>query len=65
LNEPEDDADEALAETALVITLTDEDAGGRLDKALAMARPDLSRARLQALMAQGALSRDGVVVDDA
>jgi 23S rRNA pseudouridine1911/1915/1917 synthase len=65
LNEPEDDADEALAETALVITLSDEDAGGRLDKALATARPDLSRARLQALMAQGALSRDGVVIDDA
>ncbi len=64
MNEAEDDADEALAETALLISLDDEAAGGRLDKALATARPDLSRARLQALMAEGALSRDGVVVDD-
>jgi 23S rRNA pseudouridine1911/1915/1917 synthase len=62
-SEPEEDADEALTETALLITLSEDEAGGRLDKALAMARPDLSRARLQALMAQGALSRDGVVVD--
>ena len=60
----DDDADEALAETALLITLGEADAGGRLDKALAVARPDLSRARLQALMAQGALSRDGAVLDD-
>jgi 23S rRNA pseudouridine1911/1915/1917 synthase len=67
LNAPQDDADdeEALADTAILITLRDDQAGGRLDKALAVARPDLSRARLQALMAQGALSRGGVVVDDA
>ena len=37
---------------------------GRLDKALAEAVPDLSRARLQALMAHGALSREGVTLDD-
>jgi 23S rRNA pseudouridine1911/1915/1917 synthase len=55
--------EEALGE-ALLINLTDEEAGGRLDKALATARPDLSRARLQALIGQGALSRDGAVVDD-
>ena len=33
--------------------------GGRLDKALAEALPQLSRARLQALLAAGAVSRDG------
>jgi 23S rRNA pseudouridine1911/1915/1917 synthase len=55
--------EEGLGE-ALLITLSEEDAGGRLDKALAMARPDLSRARLQALIGQGALSREGAVVDD-
>jgi 23S rRNA pseudouridine1911/1915/1917 synthase len=39
--------------------------GGRLDRALADAAPDLSRARIQALLGQGAISRDGAVVSDA
>ncbi|WP_374513154.1 RluA family pseudouridine synthase [Brevundimonas sp.] len=38
------------------------DGGGRLDKALAEALPELSRARLQALLAGGSVSRDGVTV---
>ena len=37
----------------------------RLDKALATALPDLSRARLQALIVEGALSRDGRTVTSA
>ena len=37
----------------------------RLDRALADAAPDLSRARIQALLGQGAIERDGVVVTDA
>ena len=36
--------------------------GVRLDKALADAFPTLSRARIQALLADGAVSRDGVVL---
>jgi 23S rRNA pseudouridine1911/1915/1917 synthase len=40
------------------------DPSGRLDKALAEALPDVSRARLQALMAQGALTREGVTLAD-
>ena len=36
--------------------------GQRLDKALAEAAPDLSRARLQALIADGAVSLDGAVI---
>jgi 23S rRNA pseudouridine1911/1915/1917 synthase len=36
--------------------------GVRLDKALAEAFPTLSRARLQALVAQGAVRRDGVIL---
>jgi 23S rRNA pseudouridine1911/1915/1917 synthase len=36
-----------------------EQGGERLDKALAALLPDVSRARLQALIAEGALSRDG------
>jgi 23S rRNA pseudouridine1911/1915/1917 synthase len=46
----------------LEVTLTDP--AGRLDKALAEALPELSRARLQALMAQGAVTRDGEVLAD-
>jgi len=42
-----------------VIKVRLEAAGERLDKALATLLPDLSRARLQALIAEGALSRDG------
>jgi 23S rRNA pseudouridine1911/1915/1917 synthase len=36
----------------------------RLDKALAAAAPDLSRSRVQALIAEGAVSRDGAVLED-
>jgi len=46
------------------IVLAD-DVSGRLDRALADAAPDLSRARLQALMAEGALRRDGATLGDA
>jgi 23S rRNA pseudouridine1911/1915/1917 synthase len=37
---------------------------GRLDKALAEALPELSRARIQALMAEGAVSRDDETLAD-
>ena len=37
---------------------------GRIDRALAVALPALSRARIQALMAEGAVTRDGAVVAD-
>ena len=39
-------------------------ATGRLDRALADALPDLSRARIQALMVQGAITRGGEAVVD-
>jgi len=45
-----------------VVTIASEAAVGRLDKALAAALPDLSRARIQALIAERRLSRDGKVV---
>uniref|UniRef100_UPI00301BA6C5 RluA family pseudouridine synthase n=1 Tax=Phenylobacterium sp. TaxID=1871053 RepID=UPI00301BA6C5 len=47
--------------TTLVVTLA---AGGRIDKALADALPDLSRARIQALIAEGRVSLDGRPVGD-
>jgi 23S rRNA pseudouridine1911/1915/1917 synthase len=56
--------DEALAEEILEIELAG-DVSGRLDRALADAAPTLSRARLQALMAEGAVSRDGAALTDA
>ena len=64
---PDDEAeDEGLeAEVPLVLTLTAEDAGGRVDKALAGRLPELSRARIQALIAEGRVSRDGRTVADA
>ncbi len=47
--DPDDDADDL---ETLTVELAPEQAGGRLDKTLADALPGLSRARLQALMAQ-------------
>jgi 23S rRNA pseudouridine1911/1915/1917 synthase len=59
--------DEAVLESAeeRIIHLSPVQADSRLDKALAAVLPDISRARLQALIAAGALSRDGMVVASA
>ena len=38
---------------------------GRIDKVLAARLPEMSRARIQALMAEGKISRDGAVLSDA
>jgi 23S rRNA pseudouridine1911/1915/1917 synthase len=48
-----------------LLTLAPEDAGGRIDKTLADLLPEMSRARVQALIAQGRVSRDGAPVGDA
>ena len=48
-----------------VIEVTLSTSDGRLDRALADALPDLSRARVQALMGEGAITRDGAAVTDA
>jgi 23S rRNA pseudouridine1911/1915/1917 synthase len=48
----------------LTVELSAEDAGGRVDKALAVRLPELSRARIQALIAEGRVSRDDVVLTD-
>ena len=62
---PETADDEALGEREVfgerVVTLP---AGGRVDKALAEALPEFSRARIQALMADGRVTRDGRPVTD-
>ena len=60
--DPDDDDTSDLS--VLVVTLGPEDAG-RLDKVLAERMPELSRGRIQALMAQGQVVRDGEPLTDA
>ena len=50
---------------ARIVTIGPSAAGGRLDKTLAEHLPDLSRGRIQALMAQGLVSRNGAALSDA
>jgi 23S rRNA pseudouridine1911/1915/1917 synthase len=56
LDAPETDGETGAAGEAVRIELGADLAGQRLDKALATAAPDLSRARLQALIAAGQVS---------
>jgi 23S rRNA pseudouridine1911/1915/1917 synthase len=58
---PEED-DEAFG---LRIVAVGPDDVGRIDKVLAERLPEMSRARIQALIAQGRVSRDGAPVGDA
>ena len=58
-----DDDDEPL--TADIVSVTLEEAAGRVDRTLAERLPNLSRARLQALIAAGAVTRGGVTVADS
>ena len=57
--------DEEDGAEALTVVLGADAVGERLDKALAAAVPEVSRARLQALIAQGALSLDERALTDA
>ncbi len=59
------DASDAGAGEILTAELPESLAGQRLDKVLAPLFPDLSRARLQALVGEGRLSLDGQPVTDA
>src|SRR5690349_5221560 len=58
------DASEPVGEP-MTVEIGPELDGSRLDKALAIALPEISRARLQALIAEGAVSRDGRPVTGA
>jgi 23S rRNA pseudouridine1911/1915/1917 synthase len=64
--EAEDDGLEIDAPGLSLIsfTLAPEDAGGRIDKALAAGVPELSRGRIQALMAQGRIRLAGRPITD-
>ncbi|HYE44170.1 MAG TPA: RluA family pseudouridine synthase [Caulobacter sp.] len=60
------DEDEELLSEDLGVRVVEVEAGaGRLDKALADRAPELSRGRIQALMAAGLVSRGGRAVTDA
>jgi 23S rRNA pseudouridine1911/1915/1917 synthase len=58
-------ADEEDSFGVRIVTVRPADAGGRIDKVLADLLPEMSRARIQALIAQGMVSRDGGPVSDA
>jgi 23S rRNA pseudouridine1911/1915/1917 synthase len=55
----------ANAERRIDIVLDESAQGQRLDRALVAALPDLSRVRIQALMAEGRIMRDGAIAADA
>jgi 23S rRNA pseudouridine1911/1915/1917 synthase len=55
---------EGGAEGAFEVLVGDDNGGRRLDQVLAAAMPDFSRSRLQALIREGALTIDGVVIGD-
>jgi 23S rRNA pseudouridine1911/1915/1917 synthase len=57
--------DEEEAFEVQVVTVGPEAAGGRIDKVLADLMPQTSRGRVQALIGQGRVSRDGAPVTDA
>ena len=58
------EGDDDAPDVAIIEVELGSDVTGRLDRALADAAPQLSRARIQALMAEGAVSRgDGAVTD--
>ena len=57
-----DDEEEAFGVRIVAVGLDD---AGRVDKVLADLLPEMSRARVQALIAQGRVSREGAAVSDA
>jgi 23S rRNA pseudouridine1911/1915/1917 synthase len=61
----EDVLPEPIAPRRLEIVLPEAAAGQRLDRALADAAPELSRVRIQAMLADGRVTRDGLPVSDA
>jgi 23S rRNA pseudouridine1911/1915/1917 synthase len=59
---------EELEEDAVgvrIVAVGPDDGGGRVDKLLSALLPDMSRGRIQALIAEGRVSRDGALVADA
>lgn len=61
---PDDEEVDTGSDEERLITVAPEDAGGRLDKVLADRAGELSRGRIQALMAAGRISLGGKVLTD-
>ncbi|CAN5257578.1 RluA family pseudouridine synthase [soil metagenome] len=59
---PDDLEDDGVDGDVRVVSLAGAAVGQRVDKALAIAMPDLSRARIQALLEAGAIRLDGAVL---
>jgi 23S rRNA pseudouridine1911/1915/1917 synthase len=64
-SEDDEEGGEAEPYGVRVVAVAPDEAGGRVDKLLAERLADLSRARIQALIADGRVSRDGAPVSDA
>jgi 23S rRNA pseudouridine1911/1915/1917 synthase len=62
---PAEDMMDTTEDDVLSVTVTDDQAGQRLDKALSALCPDYSRTRLQALVDGGAVCVNGVVLTDS
>jgi 23S rRNA pseudouridine1911/1915/1917 synthase len=60
---PEGDEEEAFG--VRIVAVDPGEAGGRIDKVLSSLLPEMSRARVQALIAQGHVSRDDVLITEA
>jgi 23S rRNA pseudouridine1911/1915/1917 synthase len=60
-----EDEDDLAAGDILTLVIAPEAAGERLDKTLAEHAPDLSRARIQALIGEGRVRRNGVALTSA
>lgn len=65
ISEVAPDADEEEPFGVRIVAVGPNAASGRIDKVLADLLPEMSRARVQALIAQGRVSRDGTPVADA
>jgi 23S rRNA pseudouridine1911/1915/1917 synthase len=62
--EPDDEGAEPGSAEVRIVEVTPEEAQGRVDKVLATRLPEMSRGRIQALLAEGRISRDGAVLAD-
>jgi len=65
MNRVPDPATETETEMPIRVEIAAEQAGERIDRALAAARPEFSRSRVKALIEQGHLSLAGATIEDA
>lgn len=54
-----------MTDLSHTVTVSEQDANARLDRFLAASLPELSRSRVQALIAQGCVTSGGAIIEDA